>query len=76
MQKKEYVAMHILLFEVAEWVEETGIDVDRQGYERLEIHPKSVHKQKEKHRKAVEELLEGVTESIDSDFPQPTIVEA
>jgi hypothetical protein len=76
MQKKEYVAMHMLLFEVAEWVEETSIDVNRQAYENLAIQPESVHKQKEKHRKAVEKLLEGVTESIDGDFSQPTMVEA
>lgn len=76
MQKKEYISMHMLLYEVADWVEDTGVDIEYQPYESLDIQPQSVHKKKGAHREAVDELLNCVVESLQDEHPQREMIEA
>ncbi|MEA2033001.1 MAG: UPF0058 family protein [Euryarchaeota archaeon] len=53
MKKEELVHLHMLLAQLKEYCEETGLDCDFTAYNELDISPFQVYRSKEEHKQAV-----------------------
>jgi len=53
MKKEELIHLHMLLAQLKEYCEETGLDCDFTAYNELDISPFQVHRSKEEHKQAV-----------------------
>jgi len=66
MKKQELIHLHGLLSEVRAEYEATGEpEVDLSGYEEFGVQPTSIHRSKTDHKRAVFELVDGLTDSLD-----------
>ena len=53
MKKEELIHLHMLLAQLKEYCEKTGLDCDFTAYNELGISPFQVHRSKEEHKQAV-----------------------
>ncbi|QKY21454.1 UPF0058 family protein [Halolamina sp. CBA1230] len=66
MKKQELIHLHGLLSEVrSEYEGEEEPDLDLSGYEEFGVQPTSIHRSKTDHKRAVFELVDGLTDSLD-----------
>jgi hypothetical protein len=65
MKKQELIHLHGLLSEVRAEYEGAGEpEIDLSGYEEFGVQPTSIHRSKTDHKRAVFELIHGLTDSI------------
>lgn len=65
MKKQELIHLHGLLSEVrAEYEESAETDPDLSEYESFGVQPTSIHRSKTDHKRAVFELVHGLTDSL------------
>lgn len=73
MKKQELIHLHGLLSEVrAEYDGEGEPDLDLSEYEAFGVQPTSIHRSKTDHKRAVFELIHGLTDSFDGTETVPT----
>ncbi|WP_435117121.1 UPF0058 family protein [Halolamina sp. C58] len=66
MKKQELIHLHGLLSEVrAEYEDAPEPELDLTGYEEFGVQPTSIHRSKTDHKRAVFELIHGLTDSLD-----------
>ncbi|MHC1611237.1 MAG: UPF0058 family protein [Candidatus Methanospirareceae archaeon] len=53
MKKEELMHLHMLLAQLKEYCEESGLDCDFRKYKELGISPSQVHRSKEEHKQAI-----------------------
>ena len=65
MKKQELIHLHGLLSEVRAEYEGSGEpELDLSDYEEFGVQPTSIHRSKTDHKRAVFELIHGLTDSI------------
>lgn len=65
MKKQELIHLHGLLSEVrAEYEESVETELDLTEYRNFGVQPTSIHRSKTDHKRAVFELVNGLTESL------------
>lgn len=65
MKKQELIHLHGLLSEVRAEYEDAGEPkIDLSDYEEFGVQPTSIHRSKTDHKRAVFELIHGLTDSI------------
>ena len=70
MKKQELIHLHGLLSEVREEFEESGsADPDLSEYREFGVQPTSIHRSKTAHKRAVFELVHGLTENLSEQEP-------
>ncbi|MFC6735951.1 UPF0058 family protein [Halolamina salina] len=72
MKKQELIHLHGLLSEVRAEYEDAGEpEVDLSSYEEFGVQPTSIHRSKTDHKRAVFELVNGLTDSLDDEQAIP-----
>ncbi|NHX35499.1 MULTISPECIES: UPF0058 family protein [Halolamina] len=70
MKKQELIHLHGLLSEVrAEYEDAETPELDLTDYREFGVQPTSIHRSKTDHKRAVFELVNGLTDSIDTEEP-------
>jgi len=65
MKKQELIHLHGLLSEVrAEYDESEETEMDLSDYDEFGVQPTSIHRSKTDHKRAVFELVHGLTDSL------------
>ena len=65
MKKQELIHLHGLLSEVRAEYEESGTpEMDMSDYDEFGVQPTSIHRSKTDHKRAVFELVHGLTDSL------------
>lgn len=64
MKKQEFIHIHGLFAEIADYCDENGMAIDLEEYHSLETLPTSIHESKTDHQDAVFVLADSIIESL------------